>query len=335
MVAREKVSTLTYPHKSSSESIDHIKHLVACSMLEHFLLAKRSSKKMSGLEAGVVTERSESDGEESKEDVTEIPQEFSWIEVGENLNVVYGGKKIVYIAKAASVPVYDRENEEWVVSVCYDSGRVEIVGCSACFPLPTERPTRERKKTALLNAAVVTPVKKARYKQYDNLSVSSFDDSESKPAASVDSDKKEEMYEGAFNAFSKMPGLEEDEVKEALEAVGYPYGSQAVMQEISIRRMAGKSNDQERQAESEVQIGMIVRKQFDDGIFFGRVTKEVEESVCSGYGEPKKAWQGLYFDGDTEEMNEEELKHFSFEAPKTIASCRGRKFQMLELFCGT
>jgi hypothetical protein len=162
------------------------------------------------------------------------------------------------------------------------------------------------------------------------------DDDDLNRTPSAISSQKDRRYKKAKQSLCAMPGLSEQEVVNALEKVGPPYGLQTVMHEINVHR------NSQRWVEPglfEPYVGMAVQKMFNGKNWQGKVTKDGEHVMTEGEnGEPAKEvmmWEVTFEDGEKEDMELGELLRCSSDRPRIPAPCRGRQLQCLELFCGT
>jgi hypothetical protein len=150
-------------------------------------------------------------------------------------------------------------------------------------------------------------------------------------------DRSAKQYEQARRSICLMPGMRVEEVAEALEKVGPPYGLQTVMNTIQQSR---KSTDWTEPMTGRFlpEVGTCVRKMFNGKNFHGVVTKEAERISISddmGISHNVLMWEVTYEDGEKDDMDWNELFQCRADRPVRLAPCRGRQLQCLEIFCGT
>ena len=140
----------------------------------------------------------------------------------------------------------------------------------------------------------------------------------------------EHQYEKAKRSLCALPGMLEQEVVIALKTVGRPYGLQSAMQEIYRRRGWVEPG------EFVPSVGMRVQKMFSGKNYLGKVTKDAElvDQENGAPGEEVMMWQVTFDDGEIDDMTLDELFRCRVDRPRILAPCRGRQFQMLEIFSG-
>jgi len=166
---------------------------------------------------------------------------------------------------------------------------------------------------------------KISYSSDDERGMSSSDDGGGKISSKRNT---KEAVAGA--ALKNIPGVESDEVDTALEETGPPFGLQTAMKKVYNLRQTRKSL-----------VGFKVRKFFVGKEFHGEVVGEprlvrvLKRSFRGHSTELVNNWPVEYEDYDKEDMTYDELLRWSADRPPLVATCRGRSFQMLELFCGS
>jgi hypothetical protein len=149
-------------------------------------------------------------------------------------------------------------------------------------------------------------------------------------------DRSAKQYEEARRSICLMPGMRVEEVAEALEKVGPPYGLQTVMNTIQQSR---NSTDWTEPMTGRFlpEVGTCIRKMFNGRNFHGVITKEAEPVSISDDMRSKKVlmWEVTYEDGEKDDMDWNELFQCRADRPVRLAPCRGRQLHCLEIFCGT
>lgn len=188
------------------------------------------------------------------------------------------------------------------------------------------------------------PWKRTRYGSAGELSISIPSEGQFPTAESDDEsegDKKPAAPEGRDVQFERAkeelvvlcPSHSPEEIEAALHAIGPPYTHHNVaVSDLRNRRAAKEHLGNSAWKPFEVVVGMKIRKSFDGAVYTGFVTKEVEDQVLRD-GKLVKVWTVDYEDGDREELEEHELLRYRFPPP-SIAQCRGRALNCLEIFCG-
>jgi hypothetical protein len=126
-----------------------------------------------------------------------------------------------------------------------------------------------------------------------------------------------------------------EEVEAALRAIGPPYVKiQAAVSDLNERRAAKERLGNDAWGPFRVIVGMEIRKPFDGTEHTGFVSHEVDNPIRNEDGELVTVWKVNYDDGDSEELEEDELLRYRFPRPN-ISRCCGRALQSLELFAGT
>ena len=144
------------------------------------------------------------------------------------------------------------------------------------------------------------------------------------------------QYEEARRSICLMPGMRVEEVAEALEEVGPPYGLQTVMNAIQQSRISTVWTEP-MTGRFLPEVGSRVRKMFSGRNFHGVVTKEAEPvSISDDMGSRDVLmWEVTYEDGEKDDMDWNELFQCRADRPVRLAPCRGRQLHCLEIFCGT
>ena len=167
---------------------------------------------------------------------------------------------------------------------------------------------------------------------------SDLDKKPAAPASPTDKDasreeRRKQQFEVAKKALSEL-SYTPQEINAALRKIGPPY-KRLQIAALNIQQMREKKAAAQRRGvvePFEVEIGMEIRRPFDGTLFSGEVIFEVEEETFKD-GKPVRVWKVKYEDGDTEDLEYDELLRFRYPPP-VLAPCRGRAMQCLELFCG-
>ena len=136
-------------------------------------------------------------------------------------------------------------------------------------------------------------------------------------------------YEKAKQHLNNLPNVWPDEVAKALEIVGPPYGLQEVTRVI---REIREEETWKEPGLFQPHKGMEVRAFMNGEYHTGLVTSEEEDVEYKG--KVIKAWHVVFEDEDEADFSWDELLRCRTWKQRSVAPCRGRAFQCLELFSG-
>jgi hypothetical protein len=219
---------------------------------------------------------------------------------------------------------------------------------------PSSASARARAKRVLVSSAESSCASSSARARAKRVLVSS---AESSCASSLGANNP--AYETAKTTLLKMRDHGQDEVEEALHAVGAPWGVQAACNHIQ------KMKKKRRTDPGQVKLGMKVRKVCAERIRLDLFVLHVHINICSSspflsgcpvvvqlfsgayyngvvsrdaeWMDDKRvwSWKVIYEDGDEEDMEFHELHEYSEDRPtRALPPCLGRKLNCLELFSG-
>jgi hypothetical protein len=121
-------------------------------------------------------------------------------------------------------------------------------------------------------------------------------------------------------------------IEQVLKKFGPPYTFlQAAT--LELQRRQNKSKTKKSLECFKVEIGMLIQKPFHGKLYEGIVICEVQDKVIKS-GKLVKVWQIAYEDGDSEELDYDEVLHYHICTPDPpLSNIRGRALQAFELFC--
>ena len=299
-------------------------------------------------------------------------EDYSWMQNGTKIMVKMGKEELPFAAWVMSEPSFE-DGRSWMVKVKWEgwtrtkNGVYDEVECSRCEKIDISGGSHRRRlqprRSAKMpeadagepqSAQQITSRKRDRDKsstEEELLTTAAaaaatvapeLDDSEDdcKPAAQTmikfKSNKK--RYEDAKQSLCAMPGLNEQEVVEALGKVGPPYGLQTVMQTIEEARTKTNEWTEPQGGPFVPTVGMRIRKVSGGKVFYGTVTGDAERcrvDANDDCSELVQMWEVTFDDGNlVDDMDWHELFQCRVDRPRKPAPCRGRQLQFLELFSG-
>lgn len=288
----------------------------------------------------------ENDASDDISETAEAPSPALWIRKGDVI-MALGGKKETYSAKVLSDPYRDGSS----CKVCIkwiDARYTQVVDCRDCLPLelvvngddeegaPRAKRFRRTNKTEGNAHAIPTHTKK---------SIATYDDSNENGEdraflnAVTRTDDVCVMSERELvkkSLVAGLPGNHSPEIIEkALDFVGPPYGQNDIMEYLNSAVPMTNAVWWEEPNHFSVEIGMTVRRihEANKKPAFGTVMEKVKDKVENAEQELVQVWRVSYPDGDSEELEEWQLRLYRYPGP-ILPPCLGRKFNCLELFAG-
>ncbi len=130
-------------------------------------------------------------------------------------------------------------------------------------------------------------------------------------------EKRMKQFQTAKDALHNF-SFSANQIEQVLKELGPPYTFlQAAT--LELQRRENKSKTKEALEHFKVEIGMMIQKPFHGTLYEGMVICEVQDKVIKS-GKLVKVWQVAYEDGDSKELNYDEVLHYCICTPDPALS---------------